>query len=91
MADFRLQIVTQQRTVFDKDVTAATLPGEDGSFGVLAHHAAIIAVLRAGPVVLRQGTNLIEFSIDGGFFEMESNRATLLADGLHGLKVEEEE
>lgn len=28
MADFRLQIVTAQRTVFDEKVTALTLPGE---------------------------------------------------------------
>ena len=91
MADFRLQIVTQQKTVFNQDVTAATLPGEDGFFGVLAHHAAIIAVLRQGPVVLRQGTKVTEFLIDGGFFEMESNKATLLADGLSGLAIAEDE
>ncbi len=91
MADFRLQIVTQQRTVFDKSVTALTMPGEEGSFGVLANHAAIIAVLKAGPVDIRTGTQTIRVQIGGGFFEMDHNRATLLADSLDGLAEDAEE
>ena len=91
MADFRLQIVTQQRAVFDKQVTSLTMPGEEGSFGVWANHAPIIAVLRDGPVKIRQGNKITEITIGGGFFEMESNSATLLADSLEGLQVEESE
>ncbi len=85
MADFRLQIVTQQKTIFDKNVTSLTMPGEEGSFGVLAHHAPIIAVLKEGPVDMRINSNVRRFSISGGFFEMENNKATLLADSLEGL------
>lgn len=87
MADFRLQIVTQQRTIFDKEITSLTMPGEEGFFGVLAHHAPIIAVLKAGPVDMRIGTEVTRFRITGGFFEMESNKATLLVDSVEGLKV----
>lgn len=91
MADFSLQIVTQQKTVFNQSVTALTMPGEDGSFGVLAHHAPIIAVLKAGPVEIRMGSNVLKVEIGGGFFEMENNKATLLADSLTGLKTADEE
>lgn len=91
MAEFRLQIVTAQRTVFDQDITALTLPGEDGSFGVLAHHAPIISVLKGGDVKIRRGKDEQHLAIGGGFFEMESNRATLLADELQGLAIAEEE
>jgi F-type H+-transporting ATPase subunit epsilon len=88
MANFQLQIVTQQKTVFDQEVTALTMPGEDGSFGVLARHAAIISVLKEGTVKLRTGQMVQELEIGGGFFEMENNKATLLVDWLKGLKNE---
>lgn len=87
MADFRLQIVTAQSTVFDESVSAVTLPGEEGFFGVLAHHAPIVAVLRDGPVTIRRGTKEQILRIDSGFLEMSSNVATLLAEGLKGLDL----
>ncbi len=91
MADFSLQIVTQQKTVFNQSVTALTMPGEEGSFGVLAHHAPIIAVLKPGPVVIRTGSTVLKVEIGAGFFEMENNKATLLVDSLTGLKTADEE
>jgi len=86
MADFRLQIVTSQQTVFDEPVTALTLPGEEGYFGILAHHAAIVSVLGPGTVTIRQGVREEFVTITGGFVEMSDNQATLLADGLKGLE-----
>ncbi|MCC6545999.1 F0F1 ATP synthase subunit epsilon [Candidatus Sumerlaeota bacterium] len=90
-AEYRLQIVTQQKTVFNQMVTSTTLPGEDGFFGVWAHHAPIIAVLKAGAVDIRRGSQTQRVQITGGFFEMESNRATLLADSLTGIVEQSEE
>ncbi len=91
MANFNLKIVTSQRTVFDKPVTALTMPGEEGSFGVLANHAPIIAVLKEGNVEIRVGNDVKRVKITGGFFEMESNKGTLLADSLEGLEPEGDE
>ncbi|HMZ52593.1 MAG TPA: ATP synthase F1 subunit epsilon [Candidatus Sumerlaeota bacterium] len=90
-AEYRLQIVTQQKTVFNQMISSATLPGEEGSFGVWANHAPIIAVLKEGPVEIRRGSNVQRVQITGGFFEMESNKATLLADSLTGLVENQEE
>ncbi len=91
MADYRLQIVTHQRTVFDKDVTSVTMPGEEGYFGVMANHAPIIAVLKEGNVDIRIGKKTQRVWISGGFFEMESNRGTLLTDRLTGIDIPEDE
>lgn len=87
MADFTLHIVTAQSTVFDDKVSALTLPGEGGSFGILAHHAPIVSVLKAGPVVIRQGQKEQRVTIESGFLEMSNNVATLLAEGLKGLQA----
>ncbi len=86
MADFRLQIVTSQHTVFDENVTALTLPGEDGYFGVLANHAPIVSVLKTGKVTIRRGAREDEVEISKGFLEMSNNVATLLAEELHGME-----
>lgn len=86
MADLRLQIVTSQRTVFDENVTALTLPGEAGYFGILAHHAPIVAVLQKGNVTIRRGSREDRLGISGGFLEMSNNVATLLAQELTGLE-----
>jgi F-type H+-transporting ATPase subunit epsilon len=85
MADFRLHIVTSQRVVFDEPVTSLTLPGEHGYFGLLAHHAPIVAVLGEGKMTLRRGNREDDARIKGGFFEMSDNVATLLLDELEGL------
>lgn len=86
MADFRVQIVTAQQTVFDEQVTALTLPGVEGSFGVLAHHADIVAVLGPGNLTIRRGSTEISTPISEGFLEMSNNVATVLADGLDRLQ-----
>jgi len=86
MADFRLQIVTAQKTVFDQKITALTLPGEGGYFGVLAHHAPIVGVLKEGQVTIRRGQREEFLKITGGFFEMSNNEGTLLVDQLTGLE-----
>ncbi|CAN5217567.1 ATP synthase F1 subunit epsilon [soil metagenome] len=88
---FRLQIVTQQKTIFDRDITSLVLPGEDGYFGVLAQHAPIISVLKTGYCDIRDGNDAQRVEITGGFFEMSDNVATLLADSMTGLKIEAEE
>lgn len=91
MANFHLQIVTQQHTVFDREVTSLTMPGEEGAFGVWANHRPIISVLKAGPIDVRIGSNTDRYQITGGFFEMEGNKATLLVDSIDGLAPEQEE
>lgn len=85
MADFRLNIVTAQRTVFNEDVTALTLPGEQGYFGLLAHHAPIVAVLGPGTMTVRRGNRVDDATISGGFLEMSNNVATLLIDDITSL------
>ena len=47
---FNLQIVTPEREVFNGPVEMVSLPGLDGSFGVLRNHAPLIAALDAGVV-----------------------------------------
>ena len=84
MADFTLQIYTQEKMVFDGEVTSLRVPGVDGYLGVLAHHAPLLCNLGEGKVTLRKGHEITEHRISGGFLEVQNNQATILADKLWG-------
>ncbi len=58
-----------------------SLPGMDGSFGVLRNHAPIIAALDAGVVSVFDPDGAEELmAIGGGFFQVAHNQAIILAD-----------
>ena len=78
---FNLQIVTPEREVFNGPVEMVTLPGMDGSFGVLRGHAPLIAALDAGLVSIfdPDGAQSL-MAVGGGFFQVANNQAMILAD-----------
>lgn len=81
MASFNLQIVTPEREVYNESVDSVTLPGLEGSFGVLANHAPLLAALDAGLVrITDSDMRDIRLFVGGGFFQVSKNKAMLLAD-----------
>ncbi len=53
----RLTVVTRERKFIDVDVDEVELPASDGEIGVLARHAPLVAMLKAGStrVHIRRG------------------------------------
>jgi F-type H+-transporting ATPase subunit epsilon len=80
---FRLRILTLEKSVYDGDVNSIVAPGLDGYFGVLAHHAPLIATLQPGKLTVKdaRGDECI-YAVSGGFLEVSGNVATLLADAV---------
>jgi F-type H+-transporting ATPase subunit epsilon len=85
VAQFQLEIFTQEKRVFDGPVDALTAPGEEGYLGVLAHHAPLLTTLGRGKLTVRVQNKQTEYALAGGFLEVHDNKATVLAD-----KLEEE-
>lgn len=78
---FNLQIVTPEREVFNGPVDMVSLPGAEGSFGVLRSHAPLIAALDPGEVTIRdENGQETHMAIGGGFFQVADNQAMVLAD-----------
>ena len=50
---FRLTVSSAEKTYFDGQAVSLTVPGEAGSFCLLAHHAPIAAVLGPGTMQYR--------------------------------------
>ena len=80
---FHLSIVTPGGRSFDGEVVSLQLPGEDGLIGVWAHHAAMLASMRPGKLVIEE-PNQSEvqktYAVGAGFAEVSDNNAMLLAD-----------
>src|SRR5437763_11149039 len=79
MATFHFDLVSPDRLVFSGEVEHVVVPGTEGKFGVLAHHAPLIAMLRPG--ILRiLGAEEQQFLVVGGFAEVSPEGLTVLAD-----------
>jgi F-type H+-transporting ATPase subunit epsilon len=78
---FSLQIVTPEREVFNALVQSVSLPGTEGSLGIMRNHAPIVAALEPGLVEVRDAeAGSMRMAIGGGFFQMLNNEAIILAD-----------
>jgi len=57
------------------------VPGADGEIGVLARHAPLVAMLKAGNTRVHTGpAEIQEFATGPGFFKVEQDRAIALVD-----------
>jgi F-type H+-transporting ATPase subunit epsilon len=79
---FDVSLVTPDGPVFEGEVEMLIVPGADGEIGVLARHAPLIAMLKAGStrVHVKRETEVQEFATGPGFFKVEQDRALALVD-----------
>lgn len=91
-----LEIVSPEATLFSGTVTSVTLPGVDGSFQILNHHAPIVSILKAGDIKISADsftfskeaapkfTKVDEknytLAIQSGTIEMNDNKVIVLVD-----------
>ena len=78
----KLNIITPDNVLYTGDnVYLVQLPGFDGSFEVMNHHAPLISVLRKGKIkVENKGENPLFFDINGGVIEVLENHVLILAE-----------
>lgn len=82
MSTFNAQILTPNGSLFEGEVNGVKLPGSQGSFEVKANHAPIVSTLEKGIVLVRKADGDTNFSISGGFVEVNNNKLTLLAESV---------
>ena len=56
------------------------MPGSEGEFGVLREHSPLVATLSIGVVRIKDGGNVEQVAVRGGFVQVRENRIALLAD-----------
>jgi F-type H+-transporting ATPase subunit epsilon len=75
--------VTPEGPAFDGEVEMLIVPGADGEIGVLARHAPLVALLKAGSTRIyrdRDSEDVLEYATGPGFFKVEQDRALALVD-----------
>ena len=91
-----LEIVSPEAKLFSGEVTSVTLPGVDGSFQILNHHAPIVSILKEGvikiaaasfafskewaPKFIKVDDKTYTLAINSGTIEMNHNKVIVLVD-----------
>ena len=80
---FSVALVTPEGPVFDGEAEMIVVPGAAGDIGVLARHAPLVAMLKAGSTRVYmdvEAEEVREFATGPGFFKVELDRAIALVD-----------
>ena len=64
-----LKIISAEKILFEGETTMVTLPGEQGRFTVLPHHASLISTLVPGKILYRQNDD--ELEVAGGIADID--------------------
>ncbi|HXY84800.1 MAG TPA: ATP synthase F1 subunit epsilon [Gaiellaceae bacterium] len=82
---FSVSVVTPEGAAFEGEAEMLIVPGAAGEIGVLARHAPLVAMLKAGSTRVHLGDGEIrEFATGPGFFQVLEDRAIALVDDAVG-------
>ena len=78
---FRVEIVTPTGgVILSREAKHVRLPGESGSFGVLAGHANLMAALGTGVAVVEEDKAVTRLAMSGGYAHVHQGRLLVLAE-----------
>ena len=77
---FDLSVVTPDGAAFEGEAEMVIVPGAAGEIGVLARHAPLVAMLKAGEIRVKAGDEWQSFAAGPGYFKVQQDRAIALVD-----------
>ena len=77
---FDLSLVTPEGAAFEGEAEMLVVPGADGEIGVLARHAPLVAMLKAGEIRVKSNGEWHAFAAGPGYFKVQQDRALVLVD-----------
>jgi F-type H+-transporting ATPase subunit epsilon len=78
---FEVSLVTPDGAAYEGECEMLIVPGAAGEIGILARHAPLVAMLKAGSTRVHvQANEVLEFATGPGFFKVEQDRALALVD-----------
>ncbi len=91
MEKLKLEILTPNGSIFDGEAVSVTLPGEEGEFGVLAHHSSLSTLLEAGVVDIEKEDKSVEsILINWGVVQVDEEKVIILVEGAVAIRGESE-
>ena len=77
---FDLSVVTPDGAAFEGEADMVIVPGAAGEIGVLARHAPLVAMLKAGEIRVKAWNDWQSFAAGPGYFKVQQDRAIALVD-----------
>jgi F-type H+-transporting ATPase subunit epsilon len=84
---FSVSVVTPEGAAFEGDAEMLIVPGAAGEIGVLARHAPLVAMLKAGSTRVHADGQVQEYATGPGFFQVLEDRAIALVD--HAVQADQ--
>jgi len=89
---FEVSLVTPEGAAYEGECEMLIVPGAAGEIGILARHAPLVAMLKAGSTRVHvTGSEVLEFATGPGFFKVEQDRALALVDDAVDVKEIDDE
>jgi len=80
LSTIRLEIVTPERKVYEKDVDMVVVKGIAGELGILPNHIPLVTPLKIAPVKVKIGKEEEFIAVHGGFMEVRKDKIVILAE-----------
>jgi F-type H+-transporting ATPase subunit epsilon len=77
---FDLSLVTPEGAAYEGEAEMLIVPGASGEIGVLARHAPLVAMLKAGEIRVKADNEWQSFAAGPGYFKVQQDRALVLVD-----------
>jgi len=77
---FDLSLVTPEGAAYEGEAEMLIVPGAGGEIGVLARHAPLVAMLKAGEIRIKANGRWQTFAAGPGYFKVHQDRAIVLVD-----------
>ena len=81
---FQFEIMTPETTFYSGTISSLVAPQMNGTFGVLANHAPLIARSSGGRVKIRESNAERYFEVGPGIIEVLKNRVIFLTKHVSG-------
>ena len=83
---FRVELVTPEGVVLDKEVEEIIAPGVQGEFGVLVGHTPMLTFIKPGIFSYLENDRFTKFAVGSGFCEVLGESVTVLVDQAYGIE-----
>ncbi len=91
MDKLKLEILTPNGEIYNDEAVSVTLPGEEGEFGVLSHHASLTTLLEAGVIDIEKEDKSIEsILINWGVVQVDEKKVIVLVEGAVAIRGDNE-
>ncbi len=78
--NFNLKIIAPDGVKYEEEATEISLPTPDGYITILPNHMPLIALLKPGEIIIKNGSKIHELATEGGIVEISNNLVKILAD-----------